>query len=44
LLAKTIVLTTAINPERVADYLNAGVRDVQLKPYAGEEIVSLLVA
>ncbi len=43
LLAQSIILTTAINPERVADFLNAGVRDVQLKPYTNEEIVSLIV-
>ncbi len=42
LLARTIVLTTAINPERVTYFLRAGVRDVQLKPYTNEEIAELL--
>jgi GAF domain-containing protein/anti-sigma regulatory factor (Ser/Thr protein kinase) len=42
LLARTVVLTTAINPERVTDFLRAGVRDVQLKPYTQEEIAELL--
>jgi GAF domain-containing protein len=42
LLQKTIILTTAINPERVADFLNSGVRDVQLKPYTLEETAELL--
>ena len=41
-LARSIILTTAINPERVANYLNAGVRDVQLKPYTNEEVAELL--
>jgi DNA-binding NarL/FixJ family response regulator len=42
LFAKSIILTTAINPERVADFLNAGVRDVQLKPYTNEEMAELV--
>jgi len=42
LLAKTVILTTAINPERVADFLRAGVRDVQLKPYTHEEVAELV--
>jgi GAF domain-containing protein len=42
LLARTVILTTAINPERVTYFLRAGVRDVQLKPYTAEEIAELL--
>jgi signal transduction histidine kinase len=43
LLARTVVLTTAINPERVTHCLRAGVHDVQLKPYTLEEIAELLM-
>ncbi|MCC7117319.1 MAG: GAF domain-containing protein [Anaerolineales bacterium] len=42
LLAKTIVLTSAINPERVTQFLRAGVKDVAIKPYAGGEVSELL--
>jgi GAF domain-containing protein/anti-sigma regulatory factor (Ser/Thr protein kinase) len=42
LLARTVVLTTAINPERVTYFLHAGVRDVQLKPYTQAEIATLV--
>jgi len=42
LLSKTIVLTAALNPERVTQYLRAGVKDVQAKPYTSEEISALL--
>ncbi len=43
LAAKTVVLTAAMNPERVTRYLRAGLRDVQLKPYTPQEISALLV-
>jgi K+-sensing histidine kinase KdpD len=39
---KTIVLTAALNPERVTHYLRAGLRDVQPKPYTAEEMAALL--
>lgn len=39
---KTIVLTAALNPERVTHYLRAGLRDVQPKPYTAEEVAALL--
>ena len=39
---KTIVLTAALNPERVTKYLRDGVRDVQPKPYVAEEVATLL--
>jgi GAF domain-containing protein/CheY-like chemotaxis protein/anti-sigma regulatory factor (Ser/Thr protein kinase) len=42
LLGRTVVLTTAINPERVTYFLRAGVRDVLLKPYTNEEIGELV--
>jgi DNA-binding NtrC family response regulator len=41
-LAKTIVLTSAINPERVTQFLRDGVKDVTLKPYSGAEVTELL--
>ncbi|MCC6259494.1 MAG: hypothetical protein IT311_01425, partial [Anaerolineales bacterium] len=41
-LSKTIVLTSAINPERVTQFLRAGVKDVTVKPYAGNEVSELL--
>jgi len=40
--SKTIVLTSAINPERVTQFMNDGVKDVTLKPYSGTEITELL--
>ncbi len=43
LAGKTVVLTAAMNPERVTRYLRAGLRDVQLKPYTPQEISALLV-
>jgi len=43
LVGKTVVLTAAMNPERVTRYLRAGLRDVQLKPYTPQEIAALLV-
>jgi DNA-binding NtrC family response regulator len=39
---KTIVLTAALNPERVTHYLNEGLRDVQPKPYMAQEVAVLL--
>ena len=39
---KTVVLTSAINPERVTQFLREGVRDVTLKPYSGAEVSELL--
>jgi GAF domain-containing protein len=43
LAGKTVVLTAAMNPERVTRYLRAGLRDVQPKPYSAQEISTLLV-
>jgi GAF domain-containing protein/anti-sigma regulatory factor (Ser/Thr protein kinase) len=40
--SKTVVLTSAINPERVTKFLRDGVKDVTLKPYTGIEISELL--
>jgi K+-sensing histidine kinase KdpD len=40
--SKTVVLTTAINPERVTKFLRDGVKDVTLKPYSASEISELL--
>ena len=42
LVSKTVVLTSAINPERVTNLLRAGVKDVNLKPYSGSEVTELL--
>lgn len=42
LTAKTVILTAALNPERVTRYLRSGVRDVQPKPYTAAEIAALL--
>jgi signal transduction histidine kinase len=39
---KTIVLTAALNPERVTRYLRAGLCDVQPKPYTVEEVAALV--
>jgi hypothetical protein len=39
---KTIVLTAALNPERVTHYINEGLRDVQPKPYRADEVAALL--
>jgi response regulator of citrate/malate metabolism len=39
LASKTVILTSAINPERVTQYLRNGVKDVTVKPYsAGIEV------
>jgi GAF domain-containing protein/anti-sigma regulatory factor (Ser/Thr protein kinase) len=42
LVSKTVILTSAINPERVTKFLRDGVKDVTLKPYSGGEISELL--
>jgi len=42
LVSQTVVLTSAINPERVTQFLRAGVKDVNLKPYSGSEVTELL--
>ena len=39
---KTVILTSAINPERVTQFLREGVKDVTLKPYSGAEVTELL--
>jgi GAF domain-containing protein len=42
LTSKTVILTAALNPERVTRYLRGGVKDVQPKPYTAAEIGALL--
>ncbi|MBI5964471.1 MAG: GAF domain-containing protein [Chloroflexi bacterium] len=42
LLSKTVILTSAINPERVTQFLRDGVKDVTVKPYSGGEVSELL--
>ncbi|MCA2001083.1 MAG: ATP-binding protein, partial [Chloroflexi bacterium] len=42
LASKTVVLTSAITPERVTQFMRDGVKDVTLKPYCGAEISELL--
>lgn len=42
LLAKTVVLTSAIHPESVTQYLRDGVKDVTVKPYSAHEVSELL--
>lgn len=39
---KTVVLTSAINPERVTQYLRDGLKDVTVKPYSAGELNELL--
>jgi DNA-binding response OmpR family regulator len=39
---KTIILTSAINPERVTQYLRSGLKDVTVKPYSTGELNELL--
>lgn len=39
---KTVILTSAINPERVTQYLRDGLKDVTVKPYAAGELNELL--
>jgi GAF domain-containing protein/anti-sigma regulatory factor (Ser/Thr protein kinase) len=40
--SKTIILTSAINPERVTQFLRHGMKDVVVKPYSGSEVSELL--
>jgi len=40
--AKTVILTSAINPERVTKFLRDGVKDVTVKPYSASEVSELL--
>ena len=42
LASKTVVLTSAINPERVTQYLRGGLKDVSVKPYSAGELNELL--
>ena len=42
LASKTVILTSAINPERVTEYLRDGVKDVTVKPYSSSEVSELL--
>ena len=42
LAAKTVILTSAINPERVTKFLRDGVKDVTVKPYSASEVNELL--
>lgn len=39
---KTVILTSAIHPERVTQYLRDGVKDVTVKPYSAGEVSELL--
>jgi len=42
LASKTLILTSAINPELVTHYLRAGLKDVTVKPYSIGELNELL--
>ena len=42
LASKTVILTAAINPERVTQFLRGGMKDVTVKPYTGGEVSELL--
>jgi len=42
LASKTVVLTSAISPERVTRFLRDGIKDVTVKPYSGAEVSELL--
>jgi signal transduction histidine kinase len=42
LASKTVILTAAINPERVTQFLRHGAKDVQVKPYSNREVGELL--
>ncbi|MFN8383278.1 MAG: GAF domain-containing protein [Anaerolineales bacterium] len=42
LASKTVILTSAINPERVTKFLRDGVKDVTVKPYSANEVSELL--
>jgi len=41
--SKTVVVTAAINPERVTQFLRGGIKDVTLKPYTGKEVSEFLI-
>jgi len=43
LTSKTVVITSAINPERVTQFLRGGVKDVIVKPYSGAEVGEFLM-
>ncbi len=40
--SKTVVLTSAINPERVTQFMRHGMKDVIVKPYSASEVSELL--
>jgi len=42
LTSKTVVLTSAISPERVTKFMRDGIKDVTIKPYSSVEISELL--
>ncbi len=42
LVSKTVILSAAINPERVTQFLRHGALDVTLKPYSAREVSELL--
>ncbi|MBI5953209.1 MAG: GAF domain-containing protein [Chloroflexi bacterium] len=42
LVSKTVILTSAISPERVTKLMRDGVKDVTIKPYSSVEISELL--
>jgi GAF domain-containing protein/anti-sigma regulatory factor (Ser/Thr protein kinase) len=42
LASKTVILTSAINPERATQYLRQGLKDVSVKPYSVGELNELL--
>lgn len=43
LMSKTVIVTSAINPERVTQFLRGGVKDVIVKPYSSAEVGEFLV-
>ena len=40
--SKTVMITSAIHPEYVTQFIREGVKDVMLKPYSGAEVTELL--
>lgn len=40
--SKTVMITSAIHPEYVTQFIREGVKDVMLKPYSGTEVTELL--
>ena len=42
LVSKTVILTSAINPERVTQFMHNGMKDVSVKPYSAGEVSELL--